>query len=226
VTDQAPDANPRPASGERDETPVDALGAGQSQADRASATPGDPPADHGDGSAGHGDETTAPPVDAAAVAADDPRSRDELHAALVEAEAARDEYLDDLRRARAEFDNYRRRMMREGSTQRDAGRAELAEGLLEVLDDLDRTLDAASASADEALAHGVELVATKLRESLEHRGLERIDSVEVAFDPQMHEAVQHRPDDEHDEPTVVEVLRPGYRWGERVLRAAMVVVAD
>jgi molecular chaperone GrpE len=200
VTDQAPDAEPRslPPRPFADEG-----------ADLFSDAPDDAPADT--------------PVD---TPVEDHRSREELLAALVEAETARDEYLDDLRRARAEFDNYRRRMMRDGATQREAGRAELADGLLEVLDDLDRTLGAASTSPDETLARGVELVASKLRGALEAQGLERVDAVEVPFDPELHEAVQHCPDDEHTEPTVVEVLRPGYRWNERVLRAAMVVVAD
>ncbi|MEX0705165.1 MAG: nucleotide exchange factor GrpE, partial [Nitriliruptoraceae bacterium] len=95
----------------------------------------------------------------------------------------------------------------------------------ETLDDLQRTLDAAAASSDATLAHGVELVATKLRTSLESLGMVRIDATDVPFDPSVHEAVQHAPADEpRDEPLVVEILRPGYRWEDRVLRPAMVVV--
>lgn len=164
-------------------------------------------------------------IDMVALAEQDPRSKAELLGALVDAEQQRDEYLDDLRRARAEFENYRRRMMREGATQRDSGRAEVATALLEVLDDLERTEDVARQSSDEALARGVEMVAAKLRGALEAQGLAVVDETDVVFDPELHEAVQHRDTgNERDEPTVVEVMRVGYRWGDRTLRAAMVVV--
>ena len=181
-------------------------------------------------------------------AEEDPRTREQLLAELDEAEARRDEYLDDVRRTRAEFENYRKRIMREGASQREAGRAEAVSALLEVLDDLDRTLVAAEGSPDDSLARGVQLVASKLVEALRGLGLERIDEVGVAFDPSLHEAVQHRQaeaarasgqpaadaaqqTDEAaeatpDGPVVVEVLRPGYRVDERVLRPAMVAVED
>jgi molecular chaperone GrpE len=155
----------------------------------------------------------------------DPRSHEELLAELGEAESRRDEYLDDLRRARAEFENFRRRTLREGGSQREAGKADVATGLLEVLDDLDRTLEAAEASPDESLAKGVSLVADKLVRSLQAVGLEQVARTGVAFDPNVHEAVQQRPAEEpREEPVVAEVLRPGYRLGDRVLRPAMVVV--
>lgn len=154
---------------------------------------------------------------------EDVRTRDELIVELFEAESRRDEYLDDLRRARAEFENFRRRTMKEGATQRELGRADVLGGLLEVLDDLDRTLEAAESSEDGGLAKGVQLVAEKLVHALQAQGLQRIDGVGVPFDPNEHEAVQQVEGDA-DEPTVSQVLRPGYRSGDRVLRAAMVVV--
>jgi molecular chaperone GrpE len=165
------------------------------------------------------------PMDIEVVAQADPRSKGELLAELITAEGKRDEYLDDLRRSHAEFENYRRRMMRDGAAQREAGKADVAGELLEVLDDLDRTLAAAEGSEDHDLAKGVELVATKLLRNLADAGLERVDATEVAFDPNVHEAVQQQPaEQERTEPMVVQVLRPGYRLGERTLRAAMVVV--
>lgn len=157
--------------------------------------------------------------------ADDPRSRAELLAELNEAESRRDEYLEDVRRARAEFENFRKRMMREGSSQRAAGKADLIARLLEVLDDFDRTVAAAEASEDAGLRKGVELVHGKLVGVLRDAGLARIDEPGVAFDPTMHEAVQQITAGEPGgDPTVHQVLRPGYRVGDRVLRAAMVVV--
>jgi molecular chaperone GrpE len=158
-------------------------------------------------------------------AEEDPRSREELLAALREAEIRRDEYLDDVRRARAEFENFRRRTMREGASQREAGKAEVLEGMLDVLDDVDRTLEAAAASQDENLSKGVEMVAEKLVRSLQAAGLQRVDATGEPFDPNRHEAVQQvEGDQELEEPVVAQVLRPGYLLGERVLRAAMVVV--
>lgn len=160
-----------------------------------------------------------------ALAEEDPRSGAELLSQLAAAESARDEYLDALQRARAEFDNYRKRMMREASGQREAGKAEVAGALLDVLDDFDRTLEAADASQDDGLAKGVELVHGKLMDALKGMGLARIDETGVAFDPSRHEAVQQREaEEERDEPVVTEVLRPGYEMAGRVIRAAMVVV--
>jgi molecular chaperone GrpE len=167
----------------------------------------------------------APDLHPDEVTTEDPRSKEELLAELAEAESRRDEYLDDLRRARAEFENFRKRTLRESSSQREAGKADAVGGLLEVLDDLDRTVEAAEGSADGSLGKGITLVAEKLVRSLQALGLERIDRTGVAFDPNVHEAVQQRPSEQgHDEPVVAEVFRPGYRLGERVLRPAMVVV--
>lgn len=157
----------------------------------------------------------------------DPRSPAEMLAELTEAEARRDEYLEDVRRARAEFENYRKRVMREGSAQRTAGVTEVVTRLLDVLDDFDRTLDAAEHSDDEALRKGVELVYGKLIGALQGLGLRRIDGAGAPFDPTVHEAVQQVPaEGETDEPTVHQVLRPGYQLEDRVVRAAMVVVAQ
>ena len=164
-------------------------------------------------------------LDLEAVADADPRSKGEVLGELIAAETKRDEYLDDLRRSHADFENYRKRVMREGTAQRETGKIAVVESLLEVLDDLDLTLQAATRSPDEGLAKGVALVADKLGHALDGVGLTRIDEAGGAFDPTQHEAVQQLPAEEpRDEPVVAQVLRPGYRLGDRVLRAAMVVV--
>jgi molecular chaperone GrpE len=173
------------------------------------------------------DEVEVEETDWAALAEADPRSRGELLAELTEAEARRDEYLDDVRRARAEFENYRKRMMREASAMRAAGVADVAARLLDVLDDFDRTVAAAVESTDDGLAKGVELVHGKFVTVLRDLGLERIDGAGIDFDPEQHEAVQQLPADEPTEhPQVADVLRPGYRIGGRVIRPAMVVVSQ
>jgi molecular chaperone GrpE len=193
------------------------------QAETPQADPVDDPAPDGPGpEATDGDGSPFAPQEREE---EDPRSPEELRAELAEAEARRDEFLDDLRRSRAEFENFRKRTLRESATQRAAGKADVATSLLEVLDDLDRTLEAAEGSSDEGLAKGVTLVAEKLVQALRSHGLERVDAVGVPFDPTVHEAVQQQPADEPvDEPQVARILRPGYRLGERTLRAAMVVV--
>jgi molecular chaperone GrpE len=164
-------------------------------------------------------------LDVEALAEADLRTKAELLSELWDAEAKRDEYLDDLRRSHADFENYRRRVMREGAAQRAAGKTEVVTALLEVLDDLDRTLAASQESEDQEVATGVRLVATKVTEALTGLGLVRIDETGVPFDPNVHEAVQQQPGDgDEEEPQVATVLRPGYRLDDRVLRPAMVAV--
>ena len=184
-------------------------------------------------------ETSAEPeeatagIDLEARAEADPRSRVELIAQIDTVEAQRDEYLDDLRRAHADFENYRKRVARDGAVQREQGRADVVAALLDVLDDLDRVvaagggLDADTVGADAAaVASGVRVVAEKAQQALATFGVERVDTSGVPFDPTVHDAVQQVEVEGVDEPTVHEVLRPGYRLADRVVRAAMVVVAQ
>lgn len=155
----------------------------------------------------------------------DDRTAGQLLHALSTTTAERDEFLDGLRRKQAEFENFRKRMMRDGAGQRIAGHAEVAERLLDVLDDFDRTLDAASDDLDPGFVKGVGLVKDKLTRVLQDFGLKRIDDEGAVFDPNRHEAVQQVPADEAiEEPVVAQVLRPGYELGDRILRPAMVAV--
>ncbi len=162
----------------------------------------------------------APPAE------EDTRSQEELIAALKAAEAARDEYLEDLRRTQAEFQNFRKRTMREGALQREQGMIDVLSRLIDVVDDFElAVLAAASASEVASLRKGVEMVYGKFVEVLQSFGLEKVGQEGVPFDPQRHDAVQQVEDgEEHGEPVVAEVLRPGYRVGGRVLRPAMVKV--
>jgi molecular chaperone GrpE len=183
------------------------------------------------------DQGAGPTIDLEARAEADPRTRTELIAELDGVEAQRDEYLDDLRRSHADFDNYRKRVARDGTLQRAQGRGDVVTALLDVLDDLDRVVVAAGALdvpdgdvETAAVTSGVQVVADKARRALEGLGVERVDAVGVPFDPTVHDAVQQVERDEDaagDEgPTVHEVLRPGYRLPDRVLRPAMVTVAQ
>ncbi len=156
----------------------------------------------------------------------DGRSREELIAALAAAEAARDEYLEDLRRTQAEFQNFRKRTMREGALQREQGMIEVLSRLIDVVDDFELAVLAADSATEVSTLHkGIEMVYSKLVEVLKAFGLEKIGQENVPFDPQRHDAVQRVEDGEHrGEPVVAEVLRPGYLVAGRVLRPAMVKV--
>jgi molecular chaperone GrpE len=222
------DARPEPDTPAREEVPADPTAAPDAETtghDEPATGRDEQATGHVEQAAGDDVQADADHTDLVAVAAADPRTRAELVGDLLEAEAKRDEYLDDLRRSHAELDNFRKRVLRDSAAQRDRGRADVAAALLEVLDDLDRTLVAARDSEDPGLAKGVELVASKLATALHSIGLQRIDTAEVTFDPTVHEAVQHVAAEEPTpEPVVEQVLRPGYQLGDRTLRAAMVVV--
>lgn len=137
---------------------------------------------------------------------------DQLDAVIAE----RDDYLDRLRRLQADFENYKKRSAKEHTEAGKRATARLVDQLLPVLD-----------SCDAAMVHGasgVEPVFAALLGALEKEGLERIDPLDQPFDPELHEAVLHEHGDGGQEPTVVEVLRPGYAWKANVVRAAMVKV--
>jgi molecular chaperone GrpE len=147
-----------------------------------------------------------------------------LEETLAALEAERDDYLDQLRRLAAEFDNYRKRVARDQESLAARAHEGLMKALIPVLDDLERALVAAEEHEEAKLHEGVGLVARELRKALEREGLQEIDT-EGAFDPHVHEALLSQPS-ELDEGSVVEVLQKGYRLGDRVLRPARVVVSQ
>ena len=144
-----------------------------------------------------------------------------------ELEIARDEaaqYLDHLRRLQAEFDNYRKRVVKEQTDLAELGAMPVARRLLEVLDDFELALMAADETHDfEKFVKGVELVYAKLADALKAEGLERMQAEGAPFDPELHEALMQTGDGD-GEPIVVDVLRPGYTLKGRVLRPAGVRV--
>lgn len=150
-----------------------------------------------------------------------------LRTALAEAERQRDEYLDHLRRERAEFDNFRKRNARERLEAMDRGVQSLLTELLGVLDNFGHVLAAAEDSEDQALAKGAAMVHDELVGVLQRFGLEDVPGEGSVFDPQWHEAMmQVAAEEETEEPTVAQVLRSGYRFKGRVLRPASVSVAQ
>ncbi len=158
---------------------------------------------------------TPAPEEGADVAAGDDDLAETVLSDLDVLAAERDDYYDQLLRTRADFDNYRKRMLKQQTEHLERANEGLIAKLLEVLDVLDG-----------ATAHGAgfEQVGARLVGVLEKEGLERIDPAGREFDPNEADAVAHDDADSDGVQVVSAVLRPGYRWKGRVLRPAMVKV--
>lgn len=137
-------------------------------------------------------------------------------ATLAGVAAERDEYLGRLQRLQADFENYKKRVLRQQAEHSERAAEDLVVRLLPVLD----TVELAMAHG----AEGLDPVQRSLMGVLEAAGLARIDPAGTPFDPNEHDAVLHEEDEGGAPPEVIEVLRAGYRWKGRVLRPAMVKV--
>ena len=131
-----------------------------------------------------------------------------------------DERTADLQRLTAEYANYRKRVERDRESVINNAKASVAGELLSVLDDVER------AAAHGDLTGAFKAVADKLVSTLAKTGLEPFAHEGEAFDPSVHEAVQHSTSPDVDGPTVTAVLRRGYRFGEKLVRPALVAVTD
>jgi molecular chaperone GrpE len=136
----------------------------------------------------------------------------------------RDELVDRLQRLQAEFENYRKRAMRDQHALVARAHERLVKELLPVLDDLGRALEAAELHEEATLEDGVRLVHKQLVDVLAREGLTEIET-DGAFDPHVHEALLAQPSDA-EAGTVLEVLQKGYRLGDHVLRPARVTIAE
>jgi molecular chaperone GrpE len=143
---------------------------------------------------------------------------------LAEAEAKRDEYLGDLQRLAADFDNYRKRAAREQQAFAARAHERLVAKLLPVLDDLERALDAAEHHEEAKLAEGVALTRSSLVSTLASEGLVEIDATGT-FDPHVHEALMTQPAGDAEPGHILHVVQRGYLLGDVVLRPARVIVA-
>jgi molecular chaperone GrpE len=143
-------------------------------------------------------------------------------AEVAKAEAAdwRDKYLRKL----AEFDNYRKRARQELASSRDYVTEDVIQSLLPVIDDFDRLMENAPVS-DEQYHRAVEMIYGKLKAYLDSRGVKKFESMGKPFDPELHDAVLMQPTPDFPAGTVLAVITPGYRMGERVIRHAQVVVS-
>ena len=126
----------------------------------------------------------------------------------------------DLQRLQAEYANYRKRVDRDRSVAAEFSIAAVLAELLPVLDDLDR------AAEHSELTGGFKAVADRITATVERLGLTKFADAPVAFNPEIHEALTHEVSKDVSEPTASKILQPGYKFKERVIRAARVAVTD
>jgi molecular chaperone GrpE len=151
---------------------------------------------------------------------DAPTPADELASVAAE----RDEYLALAQRVQADFDNYRKRALRDQERLVGHAHERLVRELLPILDDLERALEAAERHEEAKLVDGVRLVEQLLRKALVKEGLIEIDT-SGQFDPHVHEALLTQPAEDAEPGSVLDVVQRGYRLGDKVVRPARVIVA-
>jgi molecular chaperone GrpE len=153
---------------------------------------------------------------------------EETPAVESELEALRAEkanYLDRLARLQAEFDNFRKRSVRDQQDFRDYALAEALKSLLPILDSLDRALKTTGVSVED-FRSGIELIDKQFHDALSKLGVEPVPAEGEIFDPNLHQAVQMVDTDEVEDHRVIDELQRGYRIKDRLLRPAMVRVAS
>lgn len=136
-----------------------------------------------------------------------------------QAEASHD-YLEDLRRLQAEFENFKKQNLKRQTEIVEQANVRLVERLLPVLDNFERAIEHGEGGA------GVELVFKELRGVLESEGLSPIEAQDQPFDPTLHEPIETHVSEDVDSDTIARVYRTGYRFKGRLLRPALVVVAQ
>ncbi|MEO7095366.1 MAG: nucleotide exchange factor GrpE [Polyangiales bacterium] len=145
---------------------------------------------------------------------------------LAEANAQITKLRDQLLRTAADFDNYRKRARKDADDAQKKGTEELLKTLLPVFDNLERAMVVADQATDvKAIADGVKMVLKQFTDTLGRVGIKRVAGVGTAFDPTVHEAVQQIESADAAPGTVIAEVQPGYQMGERLVRAALVVVA-
>lgn len=141
-------------------------------------------------------------------------------------QAERDNLRDQLLRTTADFENFRKRSRREIEEAKMRGKDDVVRDFLPIFDNLERAVAASDGTADvQSVVEGVRMVLKLFEDTAQRMGLNRVPGVGERFDPAVHEAIQQLETDEHPAGTIVAEVAPGYQFGQRLLRAAMVVVA-
>jgi len=150
----------------------------------------------------------------------------ELQQELEIVKQERDEYLNDIKRLQAEFDNFRKRSIKERSETREYMMQDFFMHIIGIIENLERAVNTDLQSTTiESYHQGVQMVYQQLMGILNENGLTRIKSEGEKFDPNLHEAVAEVETDEHESGTIVQEYAPGYRLKERVLKAPKVQIA-
>jgi len=147
-----------------------------------------------------------------------------LKGQLTEAESRASEFKDNWIRTQAEFQNYKKRVERDNEMMYATMKGDIIKKVLPALDDMERAMQ--NRPVDDAWADGIELIARKLQTLLDAEGIVRIEAKGAAFDPNFHEAISHEPADGVESGHVIDVVQNGYMLGERVIRPALVRVAQ
>ncbi len=143
---------------------------------------------------------------------------------IIELKKQLDEKEDRLKRLMAEFDNFKKRSTKEREHLYNTLISDIIKNLLPVLDNLEKA--ATAETNDEGYKQGIELVLKQFKEVLKANGVQEIETIGTTFDPEMHEAVSSVVDENLGEKEIKEEYRKGYKIGNRVIRHAMVVVAN
>jgi len=150
--------------------------------------------------------------------------REALKRQLEATEAKLAESVEGWQRSVADFQNYKKRVERDNELMYASMKGDIIKKVLPALDDLERALQ--NRPADDAWANGIELIARKLQNLLGAEGLKRIEAEGVEFNPTFHEAISHEPAENVASGHVIAVVQNGYMLGERVIRPALVRVAQ
>ena len=143
---------------------------------------------------------------------------------LEEAEVKLSESVENWRRSVADFQNYKKRIERDNEMMYASMKGDIVKKVFPALDDLERALQ--NRPANDAWANGVELIARKLQNMLDSEGVKKIEAEGAEFNPNFHEAISHEPSDEVESGHVIAIVQNGYMLGERVIRPALVRVAQ
>ena len=168
-------------------------------------------------------DTTTQAADSDKVAEEPVAEADKVSSANAEAEEWKDKYL----RLSAEFDNYRKRTLREKMELIESGGEDVIKSMLAVMDDFDRALGAMQSASDVAsVREGVEFISQKMRDVLKSKGVSEIVAVGEALDTDLHEAVAKFPAGDDKKGKVIDVVQKGYKLKDKVIRYAKVVVGE
>lgn len=165
------------------------------------------------------EETVTPETEETETPAEEPAEEE-----TPEKDEEKEQLKDQLMRTLAEYDNFRKRSAKEKETLFADGKAYAVEALLTVADNFERAL--AAESGDGEFKKGMEMIFKQMQESFSKLGVTEIEAQGQPFDPQLHNAVMHIEDENLPENTVAQVFQKGYKMGEKVIRHAMVQVAN